>query len=298
MLSARKSLRCNKLKLFTYFQEFICLVLISVFSCLWVISLEENKANSKELRPLLALEKLIPQHEVQLLNANFSDQMHYDQLAQVQSEFEALVVEANVSQSAQQLLKEYTETSLNYTQLTSMLKTSQRLISGDSEFEETQLTQAIDNIRLKMFSFVSNPNLADKAALTELLFSIDFKNKQQTNWEHLQLVKLHSLFVLDNYELTANYRQKLIDTQLIEAIIQERTELEQQIQQTTVKRYVGMLGALLAIFFLLFVIVKRNLNALKKTANMHEEFASNVLERLDSKEGSDKPVPVLRRKQV
>ena len=68
-----------------YLPEVICLLLFTLFSCLWVISLKEDKANSEQLNPLLALEKLIPQHEVQLLNANFSDQLHYDKLAQVQS---------------------------------------------------------------------------------------------------------------------------------------------------------------------------------------------------------------------
>ena len=130
--------------------------------------------------------------------------------------------------------------------------------------ENTQLTKLIDNIRLKMFSFISTPNKTDKVALIELLFSIDFKNKQQTNWEHLQLVKLHSIFLLDNYELTATYRQKLIEMPVVETIIQERALLQKQIQQTTIKRFVGIFGAILALVLLLIVIIKRNQSELKR----------------------------------
>jgi len=61
------------LKSSNYIPEIICLVLFTCFSCLWVLSLKEEKTNNVQLSPLLALERLIPQHKVQLLNANFSD---------------------------------------------------------------------------------------------------------------------------------------------------------------------------------------------------------------------------------
>ena len=293
------------MKLSKYIPEIICLLLFTHFSSLWVISLKEDKANSAQLSPLSALEKLIPQHEVQLLNANFSDQLHYDQLAQLQSEVEALIFEANFSDDSEQLLKDYKETSLSYTQLTSMLKTSQRLISENSRFENTQLestqlestqlestqlesaqlentqlTQVIDNIRLNMFSFISSPNNTDKAALTELLNSIDVSSRQQVNWQHLQLVKLHSLFVLDNYELTATYRQKLIGMPVVEAISQERALLQQQIRQTTIKQFIGIFGAIFALLALFIVVIKHHQNALKKTSEQHKEFATNLMDML------------------
>jgi len=243
------------LKSSNYIPEFICLLLFTSFSCLWVISLKEGKVNSAQLSPLSALQTLIPQHKVQLLNANFSDQLHYDQLAQLQSEVEALVFEVKVSDSSKQLLKDYIDASLGYTQLTSMLKTSQRLVSENSQFEDAQLTDVVENIRLKMFSFlslkmfsfISSPNNADKISLIELLMSIDFSDKQQANWQHIQLVKLHSVFILDNYELTATYRQKLIEMPVTQAIIQEGALLKEQMSLITIKRLVGIFGAVLAL---------------------------------------------------
>ena len=256
------------------------MLLFTVFSCLWVISLKEDKANSAQLSPLSALEKLIPQHEVQLLNANFSDQLFYDQLAQLQSEVEALVFEANVSDASEQLLKEYNETSLSYAQLSSMLKTSQRLISENSQFENTQLMETIDNIRLNMFSFISSPEKTDKTVLIELLNSIDTSDKQQTNWQRIQLVKLHSLFILDNYEATAANRRKLIEMPVVEAIDQERALLQQQIDKTTIKKFVGIFGAISGLVLLVVVVIKRNQHALKKSSKMHQEFASSLLDML------------------
>ena len=233
-----------------YMPELICFLLFTFFSSLWVISLKEDEATRAQLSPLLALDKLIPKHEVQLLNANFSDQLHYDQLAQLQSEVETLISDVNVRDTSEKLLKDYKEMSLSYIQLSSMLKTSLRLISEPSRFEEAQLTDVIDSIRLEMFSFVSAPGRTDKVALMEILNSIDTDNKQQTNWQDLQLVKLHSLFVLDNYELTATYRQKLIGMPVIETISQEQSLLQQQIRTTNIKQFAGIVGTILSLLSL------------------------------------------------
>ena len=317
------------MKTSNYLPEIICLLLFTYCSSLWVISLKEDKANNLQLSPLLELEKLIPRHEVQLLNANFSDQLHYDQLAQLQSEVEALVFEADVSEPSKQLLNDYKETSLSYTQLTSMLKTSQRLISDDSQFENTQLMDVINNIRLKMFSFITTPSKTGKATLIELLNDVDTNDNvdaietqqtslnvdgidnQQGRLQHLKLVKLHSLFVLDNYELTATYRKKLIGMPISEAIIQERTLLQDQVEKTAIKKYTGIFGAILALIMLGTVVIKRNQSELKKTADMqelHKEFADNLLDMLgpnveNVKQGAtqdrkvkSKPMEIRRRK--
>lgn len=268
------------MKFSNYIPEFVCLLLFTLFSCFWVISLKEDKTNSVQLSPLLALEKLIPQHEVQLLNTNFSDQLNYDQLAQLQSELEALIFEVNLSDTSEQLLKDYKETSLSYTQLTSMLKTSQRLVSEISQHDNTYMMRVIDNIRLKMFSFISSPIQTDKNALIELLNSIDINDKQQANWQHLQLIKLHSLFVLNNYELTAEYRQKLIEMPVVDAITQERALLEHQIKRTTIKQFVGIFGSILALVLLSFVVIKRHQYVLKKNSELHTEFVSNLMDML------------------
>ena len=268
------------MKFSKYIPEFFCLLLFTNFSCLWVISLKEDKINDAQISPLLALEKLIPQHEVQLLNANFSDQLNYDQLAQLQSEVEALVFEADVSDTSEQLLKDYSETSLSYTQLTSMLKTSQRLISENSRFDNAQLMRVIDNIRLEMFSFISTPERTDKDALIKLLDSVDTDDKLQTNWQNLQLVKLHSKFILDNYELTATNRQKLMGMPVVETITSERALLQQQMKQTTIKQFVGIFGAILGLVMLVVVVIKRHQYALKKTAEEHKEFATGLMDML------------------
>ena len=277
-------------------------MLFTSFSCLWVISLQEDKINSAKLSPLSALEKLIPQHEVQLLNANFSDQLHYDQLAQLQSEVEALVFEASVSDTSEQLLKKYNETSLSYSQLSSMLKTSQRLISENFQFENGQIAETIDDILLNMFSFISSPDNTDKATLIERLNSIDISDRQQDDWQHLQLVKLHSLFILENYELTAINRRNLIEMPVVEAINQERDLLQQEIKKTSLKQFVGLSGAIAGLVLLAIVVIRRNQHAMKKSSKLHEDFATNLMdmlgpdiEKLQAKQNDDK-IPLRNRK--
>ena len=270
------------MKFFKYIPEFTCLLLFTACSSLCVISFKENKITDTQLNPLIALEKLVPQHQVQLLNANNSDQQHYDQLAQLQSEVEALIFEVDVSDTSEQVLKEYKDTAISYIQLTSMLKTSQRLISDNSQIESTVLMKSIDNIRLQIFSYISTPSRTDKAALTRLVNSIDVDSSWQANWRHLQLVKLHSLFVLDNYELAATHRQKLINTPVIATIAQERTPLQQQAKQSTIKQFAGIFGTIFSLVLLFFVVIKRNQNALKQTSDQHREFATNLIDMLDS----------------
>lgn len=143
--------------------------------------------------------------------------------------------------------------------------------------------KVIDNIRLEMFSYFSTPNRTDKAALVELLNSIDIDSKKQSNWRNLQLVKLHSLFVLDNYELTATYRKKLIEMPVVETIIKERSPLQQQIKQSTIKQYAGIFGTILSLLMLFLVVIKRHEYALKETSDQHKQFATSLMDMLDSR---------------
>ena len=266
--------------------EFVCLMLFTLSSSLWVISLKENISTDTQLNPLSALEQLIPQHKVELLNANFSDQLHYDQLAQLQSEVEALIFRVDVSDTSEQLLKDYIESSLSYIQLTSMLKTSQRLISENTQLENTQLTEVIDDIRLKMFSFISTSNRTEHAALMTMLNGVDINNELQPNRRDLQLVKLHSLFVLENYELTATYRQKLIGLPVVEIIILERSLLQRQIRKTNIKKFAGIFGTILGLVLLFIVVIKRHEYALINTAERHKEFATNLMDMLGNHGGA------------
>lgn len=274
------------MKLFEYKLELICILAFTVCSSLWVIAHKEDKATSEELSPLSALEKVVPQHKIQLLNANFGDQLHYDQLAQLQSELETLISDVNISQSSRQLLTDYKETSLSYIQLTSMLKTSQRLISDNSQIGTSLLLQEIEKIRLEIFSYISTPDKAKKAELSQHINSIQIDSAQQLNWRHLQLVKLHSLFILDNFDATATYRQSLLDMPVNEAISKEQAPLQQRIKLSTFVQIASIFGAILSLVMLFFVFYKRHEDALKKTLEHHKEMSANMVDRLDSHAGA------------
>lgn len=266
-----------------YIPEIICLLLFTFFSTLWVTSLDDHRQKTAQLSPLLSLERLIPRHEVQLLNANFSDQLHYDQLAQLQFEIESLLFKISVSKQSIQLLKNYKETSLHYIQLTSMLKTSLRLISENTQFENQQIMTLMNNIRLQIFAFITSPNESNSSQAITLLNSIDVNNKKQHNWQYLQLIKLHSLFVIENFELTASYRQQLIDMVVIEAVIAQREQLTVAIAQAKRYQLFAIFGVILALLLLFIVIIKRHQYALKETSELHKkavevktEFLANM----------------------
>ncbi|GLS90288.1 hypothetical protein GCM10007916_13550 [Psychromonas marina] len=256
---------------FKYIPEIFCLLLFTYFSTSWVLSIEDDRSKKALLAPLLTLEILIPQHKVELLNANFSDQLHYDKLAQLQFEIEGLLFEATLNQKSNRLLKDYKETSLNYIQLTSMLKTSQRLISENSSLNDQKLQGLMDAIRLQMFAFITTHKQEDKEKVVNLLNKIDTGNTQQGNWQYLQLIKLHSLFVLDNYELTASYRQKLIEMPVIESVIKELEQLNIEIDKIALKQLIALFSVVLVFLFLFILIIKRHQSALEETSELHRK---------------------------
>ena len=67
---------------------------------------------------------------------------------------------------------------------------------------------------------------------------------------------------------------------VVEAIDQERALLQQQIDKTTIKQFVGIFGAISGLVLLVVVVIKRNQHALKKSSKMHQEFASSLLDML------------------
>ena len=56
----------------------------------------------------------------------------------------------------------------------------------------------------------------------------------------------------------------------------------QQLKQTAFKKNSGIFGAILSLLLLFVVIIKRQEFALKKTPNEHKEFATSLMDMLDS----------------
>jgi hypothetical protein len=132
---------------FKYVPEVLCLLLFTASSLLWTYSIRDHEKLANEMNVLVSLESLLPQHQIQLLNANFSDQLHYDNFAQLQVQIEYNLFEIGSSPDLKSLLSEYVKTSLNYIQLVTMLKTSQRLVSKVEPIQSSELSLLMGTIR-------------------------------------------------------------------------------------------------------------------------------------------------------
>ncbi|MFS1438705.1 response regulator [Shewanella sp. 10N.286.48.A6] len=252
-----------------YIPEFTCLFLFTMFSTLWVISIQENKEKEIKVKPLQQLELLIPQHKVQLLNANFSDQQHYDKLAQIQFEIESILLKVRLNNKFDGLLNEYKENSLHYIQLASTMKTSLRLIAQKPNVDDKNIIQIINAIRLQIFSLLTLPNKKDESSLRKLLDITE--DGQVENYQYLKLVKLHSVFILENYELTAHYRQRLIDMRVVDSIIEELDLLNKDIENIQFNQIVTFFCSLFPLLFLFIIIIKRHQYALEETSELHRK---------------------------
>ena len=249
----------------------MCLLLFTSFSTVWVYSLENERDYTKQLKPLIRLESLLPQHKLQLLNANFSDQLHYDNFAQLQSEIENTLLVISVDSKTASYLKGYAQTSLNYIQLVSMLKTSQRLISHNERSEEEKLQKKFDGIRLRLFSFITHPHDKLKVSIINRLEDINLKRVSQEQRQYAQLFKLHCLFILENLEQTAVYRHSLISMPVTAKVTNEVLLIKAKVNEAKLAHLVSLFGVILSLLLLFLAILMRQHFILKQTSTAHQK---------------------------
>ena len=253
----------NKLK---YLPEVLCLLLFTLCSLLWCYSLTENKELTKQRNSLLLLQSSLPQHQVQLLNANFSDQLHYDNFAQLTSKIEGTLLQVTDEPELKILLNHYASTSLNYIQLVTMLKTSQRLLSDQVPIANSQLTILLNKIRISLLSFLITTKNEAKSNIKTLLASATILHKSDENQQYWQLFKLHALFILENFENTAKYRKELVSMPVIRKTTASINAKSEELKASSFRSAVGGFGSVLSLLLMLVIILKRQQLALKETS--------------------------------
>ncbi len=249
-----------------YMPEFLCLSLFTACSLMWSLSFTEENKLTEQLNLLTQLELSLPQHQVQLLNANFSDQLHYDHFAQLESQIEGTLFKLSDEVELKNLLTRYTENSLNYIQLVTMLKTSQRLISKNEVISNAKLVALMNAIRIEMFAFITSTSNISKNKIYQLLASENFSENTSQYEQYWQLYKLHTLFIIDNLEKTTQYRQSLIDLPVIDSTIKSINLKNQAINSSRSLTALSGFGSVLAMLFIFIIILKRQQQALKETS--------------------------------
>lgn len=256
---------------FKYVPEALCLLLFTACSLLWSNSIRHHEALASELSVLVSLESSLPQHQIQLLNANFSDQLHYDNFAQLQSQIENNLFELGNAPDLKSLLSGYIKTSLNYIQLVTMLKTSQRLVSKIEPVPTSELSLFMGSIRTQLFSFITSPTNVTQSKIHALIKSADLHNNDTVYQQYWKLYKLHTIFIMDNLQRTAKYRQQLISLPVIDKTIMSINSKNQEIKATQTDRVLGGFGIVLSVLFIFMIILKRQQHALRKTSQAHKK---------------------------
>jgi two-component system sensor histidine kinase/response regulator len=254
------------MKKFKYAPEILCLLLFFACSLIWSYSIRHHETLTKQLNVLLLLESSLPQHQIQLLNANFSDQLHYDNFSQLQSQIESTLLKLSNDSKLKKLLSDYVKTSLHYIQLVTMLKTSQRLVSKSEPTPSIALSSLMNSIRTQLFSFITSPNNIAKNRIYALIESAALNNNNTAYQQYWQLYKSHSVFIMDNLEKTATYRQQLIHLPVIDKTMMNIYSKNQEIKEVQTGRVLGGFGSLLSVLFILMIILKRQQYALIKTS--------------------------------
>jgi signal transduction histidine kinase/DNA-binding response OmpR family regulator len=205
------------------------------------------------------------------LNANFSDQLHYDNFAQLQSQIENSLFKLSKEPELRTLLSGYTKTSLNYIQLVTMLKTSQRLVSKSEPIPNIKLAELMGSIRTSLFTFITSSNALVKSRIYALIEAAAPHINDAEYQGYWQLFKLHTIFVIDNLEKTAEYRQQLISLPVIDKTIMSINSKNQEIKAAQTYRALGGFGSLVSVLLILMVILKRQQHILKQTALAYQK---------------------------
>jgi len=79
------------MKFIKFWPEALCIALFTFFSVTWVNFTHQHVVLNDRLKDLTSLEKILPQHQVQLLSSTFSDQLQYDNFAQLESPIDLVI---------------------------------------------------------------------------------------------------------------------------------------------------------------------------------------------------------------
>lgn len=227
------------------------------------------------------LQRLLPQHQLQLLNVNFSDQVHYDNFAQLHSQITSTITDKTVTGATKADLDKYLIDTAQYIQVVTMIKTSLRLISTfnwDAELYNNLSNNALsvinDNrlakLKSDIFSYINRPQDGVKKIIRTELANIQQVVENTVLHNNWQLFKLHNQFVLDNYLSSANARHELLKRPIYEQVQSHLSTLNKQHYVLQSQYYLAISVLIITLLLLLIVILKKQQKALKHTSSSLE----------------------------
>lgn len=264
----------NRLKLIPELVIVVVLALASFF----IAKIANTKAPiTQQINIYSELQRLLPQHQLQLLNVNFSDQVHYDNFAQLHSQITSIVSDKIITANTKAELNRYLSDTAQYIQIITMIKTSLRLVST-FDWDQQQLKKLSKNaillieenhlnkLKSEIFSYINRPQDG-----LEHLIRLELAKTQQivantaleNNW---QLFSLHIQFILDNYLGSSKTRHELLKRPIYDLIQSQVITLNGQHYILQSKYYLAISVLIVALLLLLIVILKKQQHALKNTS--------------------------------
>ncbi|MGB0936288.1 MAG: response regulator [Colwellia sp.] len=255
------------MKFIKFWPELLCISFFVFCSVSWVKSTHHQQQLNNQLTDLVSLEKVLPQHQVQLLSSTFNDQLHYDKFAQLESQIEKIIFHKSIPIDLTSALKVYTKKSMAYIQLVTMIKTSKRLLSNSNE-----PNAQFQNIKIKLFDYMAIPSTKQKEELLSLLDKLDNSSGDEVN-QNTKLIRLHTLFILANFEIASLAREEVVTMPIVSKVVEKIEEKHKDIAKQQSYRYTLLLGVILSLFLVLVVIMRRQHHILELTSNAYKNAA-------------------------
>ncbi|PAJ71737.1 hypothetical protein CJF42_25095, partial [Pseudoalteromonas sp. NBT06-2] len=259
-----------------YIFEITILLLFTLFSINISLLTVEHEQLSKRQGSIQALNEVLPKHKIQLLNANFSNQLHYDSFAQKQLQLDQILYTLNSNDVLQVPLKNYQQKSMSLIQMISMLKTSIRMVSNYKVNNIVmQYQKKITELQLLLFQYVNSFSYVTSEEIISKLNEVEILNKKNNFGGNWTVFKLHCWFIVNNHEKSAMLRLELIKNPIINFTSEQNIKLQRKIKNIEIERALTIIGVVL--FILLFfvnVLIRKNIEL--KRANQAKILAEDA----------------------
>jgi signal transduction histidine kinase/CheY-like chemotaxis protein len=128
-------------------------------------------------------------------------------------------------------------------------------------------------MKVRLFNYITSPNSANKKTAYDFSVDLEESAKALGGGQYLQLFRLHSVFILDNYEKSQVYRKEFMAMPVIDEILNSISVLRNNIESAQYLRYLSGFCSLLSLLLIFIFILKKQQYAIRKTSNAYRHAA-------------------------
>lgn len=252
-----------------YLPEGICLSLYAIIAIVLIDISIKNEVILLKLTATQALEKIVPKQTSEMLNTNFTSNLHYDLYAQLQLEIEKQLLWLSPKDEVFNQVGSFNELSSNYMQLTTMIKTSTRLVT----FADQDNSQLHEQINDRLLKLLISPSEHTKQALVSLMTDAENNTQLNQNTMSWDMIKDHIQFIIDNIDNSITIKEQILSHSVFDAITKQSQLFSEEYHSNETHiliYYFGIISCFLVIFI---IVLKRQQKELKRKTQLHKEAA-------------------------